>query len=158
MMMEMLDKHYGWRCSECEPQSYKPRTVPLSPREQRDLDLLEKGSKWQVALRVVVVHTDAKTAGKTGLFGILGDARVQIVDIADEAKTKAMLDFPGSCERKAPAVSPQRFSKLPVEAVEQELRDMILAEFGSKKLAASMRPAIMFRLCTRACNHVGNEQ
>lgn len=59
-------------------------TQPLSPSKQRDLDALRKIAAWRVVMRVVVVHMDLQTAGKTGLFGLLCDAPIQVVDSTDQ--------------------------------------------------------------------------
>jgi len=45
-------------------------------------------------MRTVVVHCDRSTAAATGLFGLLCDAIVQIVDVVDEeGRAKALLDL-----------------------------------------------------------------
>ena len=106
-------------------------------------------------MRVVVVHTDAMTAGKTGPFGLLSDVRVQIIDFAEKAKVAAFMSFAEACERERPAIVPQDFTIEPAEMMRLALRGVILTEFASEELATTMRPAIMFRLCTRACNHGG---
>jgi hypothetical protein len=165
IMLEHLGSHYfsplrlmGVQDNNVWPYGIPlivPTSLPWTSKKQSDFDALKKISHCQVVVRIVVVHTDAQTAGKLGLFGLLSDARVQIVDVADEAKVAAFMSFAEACERKSPAIVPQDFTVESAEEMRLALRGVILTEFASEELAATMRPAIMFRLCTRACNHVG---
>jgi hypothetical protein len=44
-------------------------------------------------------------------------------------------------------------SSVSAEALQQELQTAVIKQFGSEGQAPEMRPAIMFRLCTKMCNH-----
>jgi hypothetical protein len=46
---------------------------------------------------------------ETGLFGTLGDERVQIIDASDLARLNAYFDLAVDCEKKGKALWPQDF-------------------------------------------------
>lgn len=85
-MIEHLQQDYFsplrlafWEDDELGPYGLppiEPATLPLMHRKKRDIDALKKISSWEVVMRVIVVHTDSKTAGMTGLFGLLADAPI----------------------------------------------------------------------------------
>ena len=92
----------------------------------------------------------------TDLFGLFGDAQVQIVDVSQEAKVAAYFDLAETCERRTPVTIRQNFGRDSVDSMKNYLRQVIIDQFHSEELAATMHPAIMFRLCTRMCNHIGH--
>lgn len=108
---------------------------------------------WLVVTRIVVVHSDLDSAAATGLFGLLGDAPVQIVPVSEEAKTASFYDLAERCERGKSVITSQDFRRIPVDDMRQYLRGTVMTKFASEDLAAIMHPAIMFRLCTQMCNH-----
>jgi len=63
-----------------------------------------------VVMRTIIIHASYKYAAKTDIFGLLGDAPVQIVDVSDEARVKAFFDFADESQRKG---SPLRSFCLP---------------------------------------------
>lgn len=62
--------------------------IPLAPSTLLELEGLKKLSKCLVVFRVIVVHSQLEHAVATGLFGLLGDACVQIVDASEEARVE----------------------------------------------------------------------
>lgn len=152
LMAEYLDRYFGFH-TWFNPVG-PPITTPRSPDKLNDFEALKQLSNWLVVMRVIVVHSDLKTAAGTDLFGLLGDAPVQIVDVSEEAKIEAYLDLAETCERKKLVTIGQDFRRESADSMKQDLRAIIMAEFGSEELAAAMRPAVMFRLCTRMCNHI----
>lgn len=64
------------------------------------LETLQQLPSWKVVMRLIVVHASPHDGAKTGLFGLLGDARVQLVDVSDEARMNAYFDLAEECERK----------------------------------------------------------
>ncbi|KAF3394605.1 hypothetical protein F1880_005584 [Penicillium rolfsii] len=109
-----------------------------------------------VVMHLIVVHTTFKTAVKTGLFGLLGDACIQLVDVSDEARLNALFDFAEKCESEANGslTSKQDFRRQSPESVRKILNDKLADEFGAKATHnLSLRPAIMFRFCPHFCNH-----
>ncbi|KAL1874872.1 hypothetical protein Daus18300_003413 [Diaporthe australafricana] len=109
-------------------------------------DLIRTRPSWTVViLPPVIVHADAETAA--GLFGLLADARVQLVDADDDVKIDAFFAL-----STAPNVTiGAGFGPEDLVSAKEELRDAVEAVFGSVNSAPEMRPAVMFRLCTGAC-------
>lgn len=106
------------------------------------------GLTWSVVVRSPIVVHAAVTSDYGGLFGLLGDAPVQLVDLDDHAKIQKfveMADTPGFT-----LSSPLHPGEL-TEA-QQELRDALDAMFGSVEAAPAFRPVLMFRLCTQPCD------
>ena len=152
LMIEYLDSHYNnsnlfWLPTE------KSGIKPLGVEEMLDLNGLKKLAKWLVVMRVVVVHLKAQTALETGLFGLLGEARVQIIDASEESKVGALMDLAEACERNDAVTIRQDFHRESPQSMKRMLEAIILKHFHSQELAAAVHPAIMFRLCTRMCNH-----
>ena len=144
------------RAHSKSPTELSMKTTSAYDRARlRAMDALQRQSSWRVVMQVIVVHTNAKTATESNLFGLLSDARVQIVDISEEGKMASFFEFAEQCERKGSVTVPQDFRREPADSMKQRLRCVIMKQFNSKELAAKMHPAIMFRLCTRMCNHLG---
>ncbi|KAJ0107172.1 hypothetical protein J7T55_014702 [Diaporthe amygdali] len=109
-------------------------------------DLLRTNPSWTVIiLPPVIVHADAETAA--GLFGLLADARVQLVAADDKARIEEFLALDTAPNTTIGAgVGPED-----LVSAKLKLRDAIDAVFGSEDSAPVMRPAVMFRLCTGRC-------
>ncbi|KAF9887396.1 hypothetical protein FE257_010251 [Aspergillus nanangensis] len=61
---------------------------PACPRSTKgiynDLDVLAStGKDWLVSMRTMVIHATAQAGRRSGLFGHLGDAPIQLVDVSD---------------------------------------------------------------------------
>ena len=119
-----------------------------------DLEALKQRSDWLVVMHTIVIHCDLKKAVATDLFGLFGDARVHVISVAQEAKIEAFLTFAETCERQGPVTVRQSFHRQSAGMMKQRLRKVVMEQFQSEELMAAVRPAIMFRLCTRMCNHV----
>lgn len=52
-----------------------------------------RSSDWLVVMQFIVVHSRFEAAAATGLFGLLGDGPVQIVNVAEEARVDAFFDL-----------------------------------------------------------------
>jgi hypothetical protein len=101
-------------------------------------------SGWTVLMRdPIVVHgTDAATSG---LFGLLGDAPVQLVDVSDESR---ICEFLRLGNRPGVTFTPE--SELDeLDDAKQDLQCVVDDIFGPE--APAMRPVVMFRLCTQKC-------
>ena len=128
---------------------------------------------WLVVMRVVVVHADLRTAAATGLFGLLGDERVQLVDVSEKARIDDFFDLGTKSGCSAVHISMEclvstslhtykvqgdystdreDLNRDSVDAIKQRLRDFVVMKFGSENKVPPMHPAIMFRLCTSICN------
>lgn len=123
--------------------------------ETSDLQLLQKRPSWVVVMRVLVVHASRRVGAASGLFGLLGDAPVQVVDVNDQARVTALFDLAEECEREGDIRVRQTLYRESPEALSRELHDLVVKRFGSRQQAPKMHPALMFRLCTKMCNHSG---
>ncbi|KAJ1713549.1 hypothetical protein NYO67_4277 [Aspergillus flavus] len=62
---------------------------PLSIEEASDIAALAEFHRWyDVAMAAVSLHITREAALRSGLFGLLGDAPVQMVDVDDEARLR----------------------------------------------------------------------
>jgi hypothetical protein len=130
----------------------KMSTRPLPSDGTKALEALLELPEWKVVVKVVVVHCDFAVAARTSLFGLLGDAPVQIVDASDELKVTELYNLASASECANPhAVRQNLYSERPWY-LSAWLKHHIDVYYRSKALVKSMRPAIMFRLCTRMCD------
>ena len=159
--------HMSGRCSFME----KTLTFPHAYEYLYDWSELQRGwrtlgsTKELLALRqlpqclVVVdlfmVHADFASAASTGLFGLLGDALVQVIDAADEKRIDTLFALAEESERIYPVTARQNFRRESLGTVTQRLKDKLRKNYRAEDLVQSMRPAYMFCLCTVRCNRVG---
>ncbi|KAL4971511.1 hypothetical protein BDW66DRAFT_165119 [Aspergillus desertorum] len=117
-------------------------TPPLST-------LLAPRSCWRIVVHVVVIHADRKTGAEPGLFGFLGDAPVQIVDVADQARIDAYFALVDAC--RANDAYPRDATRALAESAPAQVRGSVAGLFESQGPPSVLVPAIMFRFCpTRA--------
>ena len=136
-----------------KPIQFPLESIPLPEHEQRDLAALRLLPEWLVVTRVVVIHLDFARAARTGLFGILGDEPVQVLDAASP-RTSQLYELSESCERGAYAVTAaQDFTRMSTNDMDAMVKRVTFKSFHDRELSMRTRPAIMFRLCTRMCNH-----
>lgn len=133
---------------EAPPQARKPSVV-----EQRWISAFKNLETCLVVLQIVVIHTDLKTGAETGLFGVLGDAPNQIIPMAEEDKVARYYDLARKCEDREQVSNRQYLEIRSYQVAKRRLSDRIVYDYGTEELVPIMRPAIMFRLCDRMCNH-----
>ncbi|KAI1392058.1 uncharacterized protein F4822DRAFT_114563 [Hypoxylon trugodes] len=123
--------------------------------------LLSQRPWWLVVIHVVPIHMSLHAGSLTGLFGLLGDAPVQIVDLRDKHRLGAYYDLA--------AVTQHRRGDGELTVEDEKLVMMVDVETKRcrsesavrwiYKLAAepapAMYPAIMFRLCPEECDRLG---
>ncbi|KAI1141766.1 hypothetical protein F5Y05DRAFT_272393 [Hypoxylon sp. FL0543] len=115
------------------------------------IGLLRLRSSWLVVVYVVVVHMDLEVALATGLFGLLGDAPVQIVDLRDQARIDAFNKLALTSEQRKPSAG-QAIDKDSLRGEVVSLEYMIRVTFmGQREPPPAMYPAVMYRLCTETC-------
>lgn len=108
----------------------------LESTRDGEVDLRERIGALQklqhVVMHLIVVHTTFETAAKTGLFGLLGDACIQLVDVSDEARLHALFDFAEKCESEANGsiTSKQDFRRQSPKSVKKILNDKLGRRFG----------------------------
>ncbi|KAE8365719.1 hypothetical protein BDV27DRAFT_144184 [Aspergillus caelatus] len=91
----LLDGTYGTADADDDDEfwrrSFHHRTMryPLDNQEARDIADLAEYARWlDVAMVAVTLHISREAALRSGLFGLLGDAPVQMVDVDDEARLR----------------------------------------------------------------------
>ncbi|CAD0096621.1 unnamed protein product [Aureobasidium vineae] len=136
-----------------QTQSMLPVPKLVTPDKVKVINAYKQLSAWLVVMRVVVVHAHLDAAAATGLFSLLGDAPVQIVPASDQARLNRFYDLAEECERRQPVTVAQDLTRQSADSMRQHLRRVITTNFHSDELTTIMHPAIMFRLCTRMCNH-----
>ncbi|KAF2157188.1 hypothetical protein K461DRAFT_289530 [Myriangium duriaei CBS 260.36] len=110
--------------------------------------LLRARDEWAVVVREpYVVHSTPREAA--GLFGHLSDAPVQLVDLDDRVRIERYLALNNGSEATWPP--PLVLGQDSVDEARAELKSAVEAVFGSDTGRGNprMRPAVMFRLCTR---------
>lgn len=122
-----------------------------SVTKDQDLELLNQRAEWSVVVRTIIVHSDIRSAAATGLFGLLGDSRVQIIDASNVEGIERFLDLARSCEQGRDITTKQDFRPETVCHQTELLRKHTLDLYG-ESLTTNIRPAVMFRLCTQMCN------
>ncbi|KAI1410392.1 hypothetical protein F5Y13DRAFT_192253 [Hypoxylon sp. FL1857] len=115
------------------------------------IKLLHLRSSWLVVVYLAVVHMDHEAAAATGLFGVLGDAPVQIVDLRDKARVNAFNTLVLTNKQRKPSAG----QPLMEEEVQRGVWSM---EYAMTQLfkdelepAPAVDPVVMFRLCTEKC-------
>lgn len=48
---------------------------------------------WIVVIRTAIMHARYEYVARTGLFGLLGDEPVQLVNVSDEDRVKSFFDM-----------------------------------------------------------------
>ena len=154
-MINYLDDHVFEEDVIMPPTPYEPPdTLRLSSKELDDLSGFDKLPQWRIVMRVVVAHCDAKTAADNNLFGLLGDAPVQIIDASDAVKIEVYMSFAEECERTGLVTTGQDFRRMSAVSLQHRLRNVIMKRYHAEEIARKMRPAIMFRLCTHMCHQI----
>ncbi|KAK3938837.1 hypothetical protein QBC46DRAFT_389268 [Diplogelasinospora grovesii] len=110
-------------------------------------DLMRQLPVWTVVIEEepVIVKADVQIAAASGLFGLLADSRVQIVEADDEAlmdRFLALGDVPGVTLSSTTFKEAAQVAKL-------FLPETVTAIFGSEENAPRFQVAVMFRLWSR---------
>jgi hypothetical protein len=129
---------FSWRIDPDQPHWRQRWTRP----EMVDM-LRERGTWTVVVLLPIVIHADVATAA--GLFGLLGDARVQVIE--DEAE---MMEYLALGE-KPNVVIDDAFTMDEFHNERDLLRATAVDMLGTAVSEVALRPAVMFRLCPYGC-------
>ncbi|KEQ58782.1 uncharacterized protein M437DRAFT_22737, partial [Aureobasidium melanogenum CBS 110374] len=120
-------------------------------REQ-NLAALKLLPEWMVVMKVVVIHLDIGRAADSGLFGLLGDEIIQVVDAALPLASQ-LYELAEYCERDASITTAQDFTRTSANDMDAMVKRRAFEIFHDDEVGKRLRPAIMFRLCTEMCNH-----
>ncbi|KAJ5176146.1 uncharacterized protein N7482_002023 [Penicillium canariense] len=130
--------------------------------DHEDVAFLDSISNLVIVMRKIIIHATSEYGARTGLFGLLGDAPVQLVDLSNEKRLKAYFDLAEETQKKGHVTFAQDLHRKPCEVLEEEFQKIMGRKyqrpFGLRpgemppKLPP-LRGAIMFRLCTDMCNN-----
>ncbi|CAI7627690.1 unnamed protein product [Penicillium pancosmium] len=137
------------------------------------LEKLQQTPWGAVIMRVIVVHTTREHVAKTGLFGLLCDAPIQVVGVDDEERLDALvsadslratlknrlLEITSESERQLD--HDQSDDSRPDDSWSDDYpsngnrseEDQAEDQPEDKRTPPSLHPAIMFRFCPKMCNH-----
>lgn len=139
-----------------------PSSLPVSYRTPDGdplpfVEVLSHRPEWLLVMRSVVVHATLRDGAASGLFGLLGDAPVQIVDMADVAKMDAFYALAHACEDKGDVKYTQNFHRDDIRELELRIASVLKLSYECAEPTFRLRPAVMFHLCPLMCNHLGQE-
>lgn len=159
LMIHYLDEYFGTTnpFADIMPTPGQAIMFPPEPDKLRDYETLKQLPNWLVVMGVIVIYSDLEAAKATALLGLLGDAYVHVVGVSENARIEAFLNLAEMCERKGTIKGPQDFSREAADSMKKKLTAVVVQEFQSEELVAARHPAIMFRLCTRMCNHISHK-
>lgn len=129
-----------------------PEGTSITQREQ-NLAALKLLPEWMVVMKVVVIHLDIGRAADSGLFGLLGDEIIQVVDAALPLASQ-LYELAEYCERDASITTAQDFTRTSANDMDAMVKRRAFEIFHDDEVGKRLRPAIMFRLCTEMCNHI----
>lgn len=166
IMIENLDPSFEWvykshpewgddSDDEMEDPNADPKVREPDENEQSFISAFKELPSPLVVMQIVVIHMDFQAGVNTGLFGLLGDAPLQIISMVEEAKIDTYFNLARECEQRSPVSPAQDLERRSLRVGKQKLRNHIVKHFGSEELVPLMEPAIMFRLCPLMCNHPG---
>jgi hypothetical protein len=141
-----------------EPISRWFESIPLGEGKQEDLVALKLLPEWMVVVRVVVIHLDLGRAADSGLFGLLGDGLIQVVD-ATLPLASQLYALAEHCERGASTVTiTQDLTRMSTDDMDAMVKRVAFKVFHDSEVGKRLRPAVMFRLCTQMCNHINTPE
>ncbi|KAK5161101.1 hypothetical protein LTS14_000897 [Recurvomyces mirabilis] len=116
---------------------------PFGVRHKDECHSLKQLQKWLVVMRIIVVHADLRTAAATGMFGLLGDATLQVVDVADQGRLEKFVDLAEEYEKTMSAVvTPQDLTRESKDSMELRLQEVEMDGYGNETMANTLRPAV----------------
>ncbi|KAJ5930852.1 hypothetical protein N7466_006345 [Penicillium verhagenii] len=123
-----------------------------------DLKLLESIPNLLVVMRKIIIHASAEYGLRSGLFGLAGDAPVQLVDISDQKRLDEFFALAEETQGKGHVTAAQDLQRKSCEEFEETFTAEIDRSLKRKlrtpeQRLPRMRGAIMFRLCTDMCNN-----
>lgn len=91
------------------------------------LEKLQQTPWGAVIMRVIVVHTTREHVAKTGLFGLLCDAPIQVVGVDDEKRLDTFYDLARECEPFSKSILPrQSFHRVSADSLRTTLKNRLL--------------------------------
>lgn len=117
--------------------------------EEQRFEVFNQIPAWWVIVHSVIIHATFRDAARSGLFGLLGDATVQIVSLSDRERINSFYEFAEGEDREA--FSMDRETEQPDwDALSVTLEKDVKWRFRRHdKPSTTFEPAVMFRLCSR---------
>jgi hypothetical protein len=126
---------------------------PPTPQRGQNPAALKLLPEWMVVVKVVIIHLDLGRAADSGLFGLLGDEIIQVVDASSPLASR-LYELAEYSERGASAVTTaQDFTRMSANDMDAMVKREVFKHLDDHEVGKRLRPAIMFRLCTQMCNH-----
>ena len=120
--------------------------------DEYEKDALKRVSSWIVVVRTIVIHASNRYVARTGTFGFIDDAPVQLVYVSNEDRAGAFLDLAEESQRKGHAFCPQNlrreFTKEKVKGIKHTISTRHLGDGNP-----AIRVTIISRLCIEICIH-----
>jgi hypothetical protein len=128
----------------------------LSTSIGRDrLEVFDQHQQWLVVMHLVVIHAPTRIVAESGLFGLLGDAPIQIVEVANVDEIEAMYKFAEQCYERTRGLCKKSEFRRSGAALEKYLNHLLTPAYGPDRVpsyATSIRAAVMFRVCHQNCS------
>jgi hypothetical protein len=114
-------------------------------------ELFNRQPQWLVVMHLVVIHAPKQVVAASELFGLLGDAPIQVVETAEYDKMEAMYRFAEQWSQ--PDQTDIRRSR---DELEHYLQCILVPPPWDPSIpseyATSIRAAVMFRACHLNCS------
>lgn len=154
-----LHPNYGWTIPAASRNSlHEFYRLPYMASDRRVIiETLSRRAEWLVVMRSVIIHASMKDGAASGLFGLLGDAPVQLFDIAEQDKIDALYKMARACQVSSTNEFAQDLHRDTASELEDQLSEVLKYRYGVEEPSFRLRPAIMFHLCPLMCHQPGKE-
>lgn len=117
-------------------------------------EVYNRHPQWLVVMYVVVIHAPPRIIAASGLFGLLGDAPIQIIDLADDDRIEAMFEFVERWSELTQGPGEQGGIRCSRSRQEAYLKELMIPSGDSDVAsnATDIRPAVMFGVCHQNCS------
>lgn len=129
-------EYLAWKASQVQGGSFLFDYLGNRKRPHRDnhlhqslnaLDKLQQTPWGAVIMHVIVVHGTREYVAKSGLFGLLCDAPIQVVGVDDEQRLNAFYNLARQCEPFTKSVLPrQNFQRGSADSLRTTLKNRLL--------------------------------
>ncbi|QIW97826.1 hypothetical protein AMS68_003344 [Peltaster fructicola] len=112
---------------------------------------LKQHVEWLVVMEIVILHC-AADAIATKLFGVYGDAPIQIIKVEEKDKLDQLYDLLAEDDAHDDVLVTQYYTRRTAKEWKDVLRSGLWAQQYPDELNSRLHPAILFRVCHEACN------
>jgi hypothetical protein len=118
-------------------------------------EIFNRQPQWLIVMHFVVIHAPARAIARSGLFGLLGDAPIQIVETANADTLEAMYVFAEQWASRTQGSDRRNGIRWASASLEEYLKQLLFHSWDrgtESKYTTSIRPAVMFRACHQNCS------